>query len=138
MKTNATERQALARRIFKQIEDKVVGYNKDLTSGKLKTPTSLQKLVKKKDSLTQELSEVTQNLKEGIAEHNKWKPTSHFGLAIDSEYVQGIWTEALRYTLNGSWGIKDEIEDEITLMQMDSDNAKDLMERLSKVFDVKI
>ena len=135
MKTNATERNAIASRVIKNLKaDLKVANAKFKRSKECKTIFNLEgqikalekKLQNMRDSLQIEIDVI--NKSNGRGEHIR---LSHGNRWNGSEYVNTLEIE-----LDNEWQLKQNIEEEICILQLDADGVDELIKKLSEVFKV--
>tara|TARA_R110002126_G_scaffold51849_1_gene141618 strand:+ start:202 stop:609 length:408 start_codon:yes stop_codon:yes gene_type:complete len=135
MKTNATERNAIASRVIKNLKaDLKVANAKFKRSKECKTIFNLEgqikalekKLQNMRDSLQIEVDVI--NKSNGRGEHIR---LSHGNRWNGSEYVNTLEIE-----LDNEWQLKQNIEEEICILQLDADGVDELIKKLSEVFKV--
>tara|TARA_R110001592_G_C12749237_1_gene711760 strand:- start:105 stop:512 length:408 start_codon:yes stop_codon:yes gene_type:complete len=135
MKTNATERNAIASRVIKNLKaDLKVANAKFKRSKECKTIFNLEgqikalekKLQNMRDSLQIEVDVI--NKSNGRGEHIR---LSHGNRWNGSEYVNTLEIE-----LDNEWQLKQNIEEEICILQLDADGVDELIKKLKEVFKV--
>ena len=135
MKTNATERNAIASRVIKNLKaDLKVANAKFKRSKECKTIFNLEgqikalekKLQNMRDSLQIEIDVI--NKSNGRGEHIR---LSHGNRWNGSEHVN-----ALEIELDNEWQLKQNIEEEICILQLDADGVDELIKKLKEVFKV--
>ena len=135
MKTNATERNAIASRVIKNLKaDLKVANAKFKRSKECKTIFNLEgqikalekKLQNMRDSLQIEIDVI--NKSNGRGEHIR---LSHGNRWNGSEYVNTLEIE-----LDNEWQLKQNIEEEICILQLDADGVDELIKKLKEVFKV--
>ena len=135
MKTNATERNAIASRVIKNLKsDLKLANAKFKRSKECKTIFNLEgeiKALEKKvqnmrDQLSIEIDVI--NKSSGRGEHIR---LSHGSRWNGSEHVNTLAIE-----LDNEWALKNSIEEEICILQLDSEGVNELMKKLGEVFSV--
>ena len=135
MKTNATERNAIASRVIKNLKaDLKVANAKFKRSKECKAIFNLEgqikalekKLQNMRDSLQIEIDVI--NKSNGRGEHIR---LSHGNRWNGSEHVNTLEIE-----LDNEWQLKQNIEEEICILQLDADGVDELIKKLSEVFKV--
>ena len=135
MKTNATERNAIASRVIKNLKaDLKVANAKFKRSKECKTIFNLEgqikalekKLQNMRDSLQIEVDVI--NKSNGRGEHIR---LSHGSRWNGSEHVNTLEIE-----LDNEWQLKQNIEEEICILQLDADGVDELIKKLKEVFKV--
>lgn len=135
MKTNATERNAIASRVIKNLKaDLKVANAKFKRSKECKNIFKLEgeieavknKLQNMRDQLQIEIDLI--NKSSGRGEHVR--------LAHGSRWNGSEHLNTLEIELDNEWALKNSIEEEICILQLDAEGVDELMKKLGEVFNV--
>lgn len=136
MKTNKQEREAIAKKFYKRLQDKMVLRNKGFK--KMSTYKELAKLEKVKNELNKELKKVNNSIGQKIASYNKLNPSEYWKLSHerDYDYDTGEANYDFRLVLDSEWCIIPELSNAILIAQVGAETVEQLLEVLEKEVSV--
>lgn len=132
MKTNKQEREAIAKKFYKRLQDKIVLRNEMFK--KMSTYKELKKLEKTKHDLNKELAKVNDSIGKKIASYNKLNPSEYWKLSHDRDYDYdtGETNYDFRLVLDSEWCIIPELSNAILIAQVGAETVEQLLEVLEK------
>ena len=132
MKTNKQEREAIAKKFYKRLQDKMVLRNEKFK--KMSTYKELKKLEKAKNDLNKELVKVNDSIGKKIASYNKLNPSDYWKLSHDRDYDYntGETNYDFRLVLDSEWCIIPELSNAILIAQVGAETVEQLLEVLEK------
>ena len=132
MKTNKQEREAIAKKFYKRMQDKMVLRNEGFK--KMSTYKELAKLEKAKEELNKELKRVNNSIGKKIASYNKLNPSDYWKLSHDRDYDYdtGETNYDFRLVLDSEWCIIPELSNAILIAQVGAETVEQLLEVLEK------
>jgi hypothetical protein len=136
MKTNKQEREAIAKKFYKRLQDKMVLRNEGFK--KMSTYKELKKLEKAKNDLNKELVKVNDSIGKKIASYNKLNPSDYWKLSHDRDYDYntGETNYDFRLVLDSEWCIIPELSNAILIAQVGAETVEQLFEILEKEVSV--
>ena len=132
MKTNKQEREAIAKKFYKRLQDKMVLRNERFK--KMSTYKELKKLEKAKNDLNKEVVKVNNSIGKKIASYNKLNPSEYWKLSHDRayDYDTGETNYDFRLVLDNEWCIVPELSNAILIAQVGAETVEQLLEVLEK------
>ena len=132
MKTNKQEREAIAKKFYKRLQDKMVLRNEKFK--KMSTYKELKKLEKAKNDLNKEVVKVNNSIGKKIASYNKLNPSEYWKLSHDRayDYDTGETNYDFRLVLDNEWCIVPELSNAILIAQVGAETVEQLLEVLEK------
>jgi signal recognition particle GTPase len=129
MKTNKDERNAIATKFYKRMEEQVPVKQAELEKSSLfKEATRLSKEINK---LNKTKSDLKSKLDVMISNHNKKNGSSFFRISQYSSY--GTENEGKLYiNMDSSWSVVPELCNAILIAQVGAETVEELMEHLAK------
>ena len=136
MKTNKQEREAIAKKFYKRLQDKMVLRNEKFK--KMSTYKELKKLEKAKKELNKEVVRVNDTINKTIASYNKLNPSDYWKLSHDRDYDYntGEANYDYRLTLDSEWCVIPELSNSILIAQVGAETVEQLFEILEKEVSV--
>jgi len=136
MKTNKQEREAIAKKFYKRLQDKMVLRNEKFK--KMSTYKELKKLEKAKNDLNKEVVKVNDTINKTIASYNKLNPSDYWKLSHDRDYDYntGESNYDYRLTLDSEWCVIPELSNSILIAQVGAETVEQLFEILEKEVSV--
>ena len=136
MKTNKQEREAIAKKFYKRLQDKMVLRNEKFK--KMSTYKELKKLEKAKNDLNKEVVKVNDTINKTIASYNKLNPSDYWKLSHDRDYDYntGETNYDFRLVLDSEWCIIPELSNAILIAQVGAETVEQLLEVLEKEVSV--
>jgi|TARA_R100000734_G_C3308388_1_gene99021 cell division protein YceG involved in septum cleavage len=136
MKTNKQEREAIAKKFYKRLQDKMVLRNEKFK--KMSTYKELKKLEKAKNDLNKEVVKVNDTINKTIASYNKLNPSDYWKLSHDRDYDYntGESNYDYRLALDSEWCVIPELSNAILIAQVGAETVEQLFEILEKEVSV--
>ena len=135
MKTNATERNAIASRIVRNIKDDLKVANAKFQRSK--ESKSLAKLEGQVKALEKKLSNMRDALAIEIDVINKSNNRGdHIRLVHGSRWNGSEHINRLELEIDNEWALKSSIEEEILILQLDAGDKDELFKQLGDIFKV--
>jgi len=135
MKTNATERKAIAQKHIRTLQGQV-----KIADAKFQNTKECKAILKKKaevEHYNEQIREVNRSIQEEINNLNEAKGWGdHIKVTEDRSYSNGNYEERLRIDIPSEYTLREEIEQEICIAQIDSVDLDSLLKKLSEVFKV--
>ena len=135
MKTNATERRAIAQKHIRTLQGQV-----KIADAKFQKSKECKALLKKKAEVEhyhEQIRELNRSMQQDIEDLNESKGWGeHIKITEDRNYSNGSYEERLRLDIASEYRLREEIEQEICIAQIDSVDLKTLFQKLSEVFKV--
>jgi hypothetical protein len=135
MKTNATERRAIAQKHIRTLQGQV-----KIADAKFQKSKECKALLKKKAEVEhyhEQIRELNRSMQQDIEDLNESKGWGeHIKITEDRNYSNGSYEERLRLDIVSEYTLREEIEQEICIAQIDSVDLKTLFQKLSEVFKV--
>ena len=135
MKTNATERRAIAQKHIRTLQGQV-----KIADAKFQKSKECKALLKKKAEVEhyhEQIRELNRSMQQDIEDLNEAKGWGeHIKITEDRNYSNGSYEERLRLDIASEYHLREEIEQEICIAQIDSVDLKTLFQKLSEVFKV--
>ena len=135
MKTNATERRAIAQKHIRTLQGQV-----KIADAKFQKSKECKALLKKKAEVEhyhEQIRELNRSMQQDIEDLNESKGWGeHIKITEDRNYSNGSYEERLRLDIASEYHLREEIEQEICIAQIDSVDLKTLFQKLSEVFKV--
>ena len=135
MKTNATERKAIAQKHIRTLQGQV-----KIADAKFQKSKECKSILKKKaevEHYQEQIREVHRSIQQEIDSLNEAKGWGeHIKVTEDRNYSNGTYEERLRLDIASEYSLREEIEQEICIAQIDSVDLKTLFQKLSEVFKV--
>ena len=135
MKTNATERKAIAQKHIRTLQGQV-----KIADAKFQKSKECKSILKKKaevEHYQEQIREVNRSIQQDIDDLNEAKGWGeHIKVTEDRNYSNGTYEERLRIDIASEYHLREEIEQEICIAQIDSVDLKTLFQKLSEVFKV--
>jgi len=135
MKTTAIERRAIAQKHIRTLQGQV-----KIADAKFQNTKECKAILKKKaeiDHYHEQIREVNRSIQQDIEDLNEAKGWGeHIKVTEDRHYSNGIYEERLRIDIPSEYTLREEIEQEICIAQIDSVDLDSLLKKLSEVFKV--
>ena len=135
MKTNATERKAIAQKHIRTLQGQV-----KIADAKFQKSKECKSILKKKaevEHYQEQIREVNRSIQQDIDDLNEAKGWGeHIKVTEERNYSNGTYEERLRIDIASEYHLREEIEQEICIAQIDSVDLKTLFQKLSEVFKV--
>ena len=135
MKTNATERRAIAQKHIRTLQGQV-----KIADAKFQKSKECKALLKKKAEVEhyhEQIRELNRSMQQDIDDLNEAKGWGEYiKITEDRNYSNGTYEERLRLDIVSEYHLREEIEQEICIAQIDSVDLKTLFQKLSEVFKV--
>ncbi len=135
MKTNATERKAIAQKHIRTLQGQV-----KIADAKFQKSKECKAILKKKaevEHYQEQIREVNRSIQQDIDDLNEAKGWGeHIKVTEERNYSNGTYEERLRIDIASEYHLREEIEQEICIAQIDSVDLKTLFQKLSEVFKV--
>ena len=135
MKTNATERKAIAQKHIRTLQGQV-----KIADAKFQKSKECKAILKKKaevEHYQEQIREVNRSIQQDIDDLNEAKGWGeHIKVTEERNYSNGTYEERLRIDIGSEYSLREEIEQEICIAQIDSVDLKTLFQKLSEVFKV--
>jgi len=135
MKTNATERKAIAQKHIRTLQGQV-----KIADAKFQKSKECKAILKKKaevEHYQEQIREVNRSIQQDIDDLNEAKGWGeHIKVTEERNYSNGTYEERLRIDIASEYYLREEIEQEICIAQIDSVDLKTLFQKLSEVFKV--
>ena len=135
MKTNATERKAIAQKHIRTLQGQV-----KIADAKFQKSKECKAILKKKaevEHYQEQVREVNRSIQQDIDDLNEAKGWGeHIKVTEERNYSNGTYEERLRIDIASEYHLREEIEQEICIAQIDSVDLKTLFQKLSEVFKV--
>ena len=135
MKTNATERKAIAQKHIRTLQGQV-----KIADAKFQKSKECIAILKKKaevEHYQEQIREVNRSIQQDIDDLNEAKGWGeHIKVTEERNYSNGTYEERLRIDIGSEYSLREEIEQEICIAQIDSVDLKTLFQKLSEVFKV--
>ena len=135
MKTNKDERRAIAQKHIRTLEGQV-----KIADAKFQKSKECKALLKKKAEVEhyhEQIRELNRSMQQDIEDLNESKGWGeHIKITEDRNYSNGSYEERLRLDIASEYHLREEIEQEICIAQIDSVDLKTLFQKLSEVFKV--
>jgi len=135
MKTNATERKAIAQKHIRTLQGQV-----KIADAKFQKSKECKAILKKKaevEHYQEQVREVNRSIQQDIDDLNKAKGWGeHIKVTEERNYSNGTYEERLRIDIGSEYSLREEIEQEICIAQIDSVDLESLFKKLGEVFKV--
>ena len=135
MKTNATERRAIAQKHIRTLQGQV-----KIADAKFQKSKECKSILKKKaevEHYQEQIREVNRSIQQEIDSLNESKGWGEdIRITEDRNYSNCRYEERLRLDIASEYHLREEIEQEICIAQIDSVDLKTLFQKLSEVFKV--
>ena len=135
MKTTAPERRAIANKHIRTLQGQV-----KIADAKFQNTKECKAILKKKaevEHYNEQIREVNRSIQEEINDLNEAKGWGdHIKVTEDRSYSNGNYEERLRIDIPSEYTLREEIEQEICIAQIDSVDLDSLLKKLSEVFKV--
>ena len=133
MKTNATERRAIAQKHIRTLQGQV-----KIADAKFQKSKECKAILKKKaevEHYQEQIREVNRSIQQDIDDLNEAKGWGeHIKVTEERNYSNGTYEKRLRIDIASKYSLREEIEQEICIAQIDSVDLKTLFQKLSEVF----
>ena len=135
MKTNKDERRAIAQKHIRTLQGQV-----KIADAKFQKSKECKAILKKKaevEHYQEQIREVNRSIQQDIDDLNEAKGWGeHIKVTEERNYSNGTYEERLRIDIASEYHLREEIEQEICIAQIDSVDLKTLFQKLSEVFKV--
>ena len=135
MKTNREERKAIAQKHIRTLQGQV-----KIADAKFQKSKECKALLKKKAEVEhyhEQIRELNRSMQQDIEDLNEAKGWGeHIKITEDRNYSNGSYEERLRLDIVSEYHLREEIEQEICIAQIDSLDLNSLFKKLSEVFNV--
>ena len=135
MKTNREERKAIAQKHIRTLQGQV-----KIADAKFQKSKECKSILKKKaevEHYNEQIRELNRSMQQDIDDLNEAKGWGEYiKITEDRNYSNGTYEERLRLDIVSEYHLREEIEQEICIAQIDSVDLKTLFQKLSEVFKV--
>ena len=135
MKTNREERKAIAQKHIRTLQGQV-----KIADAKFQKSKEYKSILKKKaevEHYNEQIRELNRSMQQDIDDLNEAKGWGEYiKITEDRNYSNGTYEERLRLDIVSEYHLREEIEQEICIAQIDSVDLKTLFQKLSEVFKV--
>jgi hypothetical protein len=135
MKTNREERKAIAQKHIRTLQGQV-----KIADAKFQKSKEYKSILKKKAEVehhNEKIRELNRSMQQDIDDLNEAKGWGEYiKITEDRNYSNGTYEERLRLDIVSEYHLREEIEQEICIAQIDSLDLKTLFQKLSEVFKV--
>ena len=135
MKTNREERKAIAQKHIRTLQGQV-----KIADAKFQKSKECKSILKKKaevEHYNEQIRELNRSMQQDIDDLNEAKGWGEYiKITEDRNYSNGTYEERLRLDIVSEYHLREEIEQEICIAQIDSLDLKTLFQKLSEVFKV--
>jgi hypothetical protein len=131
MKTNKAEREAIASKFIKRMEEKLVLKTQELS--KTKDFKDIKKNIEEREKLQEKLNSLDFDVREQIAKYNKDNPSEYWKLSEETyyRYRQNDVT-GLRLKLESKYSIQPILTESILIAQVGAETVDELFEYLER------
>jgi hypothetical protein len=130
MKTNKAEREAIASKFIKRMEEKMIFKNKDFK--KSDDYKEISKNYEELKKLENRVSTLEHIVREQIAKYNKDNPSEYWKLTDSSGYRYRHYEKGLRLALEESYSLRPLLEQSILIAQLGVEDVDGMFEHLEK------
>jgi hypothetical protein len=135
MKTNAQEREAIARKFYKRLVEKAKVSTAEFK--KTKEYKEIIKAIGEIKSLNKKTAQMRSDLEVKVGVYNEFHSSEHTRLSIDAAYRNGSYQEDIpRIEVDSSYVVEPEIRNAILLAQVDSSDLSDIFSKLDEEFKI--
>ena len=135
MKTNREERKAIAQKHIRTLQGQV-----KIADAKFQKSKECKSILKKKaevEHYNEQIRELNRSMQQDIDDLNEAKGWGEYiKITEDRNYSNGTYEERLRLDIVSEYHLREEIEQEICIAQIDSLDLDALFKKLSEVFKV--
>jgi len=135
MKTNREERKAIAQKHIRTLQGQV-----KIADAKFQKSKECKSILKKKaevEHYNEQIRELNRSMQQDIDDLNEAKGWGEYiKITEDRNYSNGTYEERLRLDIVSEYHLREEIEQEICIAQIDSVDLNSLFKKLSEVFKV--
>jgi len=135
MKTNREERKAIAQKHIRTLQGQV-----KIADAKFQKSKECKSILKKKaevEHYNEQIRELNRSMQQDIDDLNEAKGWGEYiKITEDRNYSNGTYEERLRLDIVSEYHLREEIEQEICIAQIDSLDLNSLFKKLSEVFKV--
>ena len=130
MKTNKAEREAIASKFIKRMEEKLVLKTQECS--KTKNFKDIQKNIEERDKLQKKLNSLEFDVREQIAKYNEDNPSEYWKLTDDSYRYRDDNENGLRLVVENQYSLVPILCDAILIAQIGVENVDEMFEYLDK------
>jgi len=130
MKTNKAEREAIASKFIKRMEEKMIFRNKDFK--KSDDYKEISKNYEELKKLEDKVSTLEKIVSEQIAKYNKDNPSEYWKLTDASGYRYKNYEKGLRLALEEGYSLRPLLEESILIAQLGVEDVEGMFEHLEK------
>jgi hypothetical protein len=135
MKTNAQEREAIAKKFYKRLVEKAKVSTAEFK--KTKEYKEIVKTIGEINSLNKKTAQMRSDLEVRVSVYNECHSAEHTRLMIDSYYRNGSHQEGSpRLEVDSSYVVEPEIRNAILLAQVESSDLNDIFSKLDEEFEI--
>ena len=135
MKTNAQERKAIAHKHIRALKVQVKVADDHFQ--KSKECKAILNKKKEIENLSDKIKEINTSIDIDIENLNETKGWGdHVRVSQERGYFNGTYCDHLRIEIGSEYTLREEIEQEICIAQIDSDDLESLFKKLGEVFKV--
>ena len=131
MKTNKSEREAIASKFIKRMEEKLILKTQELS--KTKDFKDIKKNIEERDKLQEKINSLDFDVREQIAKYNKDNPSEYWKLSEETTYRYRQNDETgLRLKLESKYSIQPILTESILIAQVGAETVDELFEYLER------
>ena len=135
MKTNKDERRAIAQKHIRTLQGQV-----KIADAKFQKSKEYKDILKKKaetEKMSEEIRRLNSDIEADIVKLNESKGWGeHVRVSQERGYFNGTYSDQLRIDIVSEYSLREEIEQEICIAQIDAVDLNSLFKKLSEVFKV--
>ena len=129
MKTNKAEREAIASKFIKRMEERLVLKTQELS--KTKDFKDIKKNIEEREKLQEKLNSLDFDVREQIAKYNKDNPSEYWKLSEETTYrYRQNDVTGLRLKLESKYSIQPILTESILIAQVGAETVDELFEYL--------
>ena len=131
MKTNKAEREAIASKFIKRMQEKLVLKTSELS--KTKDFKDIQKNIEEREKLQKKLNSLEFDVREQIAKYNEDNPSEYWKLSEENTYrYRDHYENGLRLKTESTYSLLPILMESILIAQVGAETVDELFEHLEK------
>ena len=131
MKTNKAEREAIASKFIKRMQEKLVLKTSELS--KTKNFKDIQKNIEEREKLQKKLNSLEFDVREQIAKYNEDNPSEYWNLTEENTYrYRGNDENGLRLKTESTYSLLPILMESILIAQVGVETVDEMFEHLEK------
>ena len=131
MKTNKAEREAIASKFIKRMQEKLVLKTSELS--KTKDFKDIQKNIEEREKLQKKLNSLECDVREQIAKYNEDNPSEYWNLTEENTYrYRGNDENGLHLKTESTYSLLPILMESILIAQVGAETVDELFEHLEK------